>query len=61
MLAITSGRDYPAVKGVIEAILAELKIAAPLEAGDADIAAARSGRLLPLAASAARCSATSAS
>ena len=37
MLAITSGREYPAVKGVIEAILGELKIAAPLEAGDADI------------------------
>ncbi len=27
MLAITSGRDYAAVKGVIEAILGELKIA----------------------------------
>ena len=26
MLGITSGRDYPAVKGVIEAILGELKI-----------------------------------
>ena len=27
MLAITSGRDYPAIKGVIETIVAELKIA----------------------------------
>ncbi len=38
MLAITSGREHPAVKGVIEAILSELKITAPLEAGDSDIA-----------------------
>jgi phenylalanyl-tRNA synthetase beta chain len=38
MLAITSGHGYPAVKGIIEAILAELKIAIPLEATDADLA-----------------------
>jgi phenylalanyl-tRNA synthetase beta chain len=31
MLAITSGRDYPAVKGVLEAILQELKIMRFLE------------------------------
>ena len=37
MLGITSGRDYPAVKGVIEAIVGELKVADPLESGDADI------------------------
>jgi phenylalanyl-tRNA synthetase beta chain len=35
MLAITSGRDYLAVKGVIETILAELKVAVPVAAGDA--------------------------
>jgi phenylalanyl-tRNA synthetase beta chain len=38
MLSITSGREYPVVRGVIEAILSELKIAAPLEAGDTDLA-----------------------
>ena len=51
MLGITSGREYPAVKGVIEAILGELKIAAPLEAGDADIALLDPAACLPLAAS----------
>jgi phenylalanyl-tRNA synthetase beta chain len=35
MLGITSGRDYLAVKGVIETILAELKIAVPMAASDA--------------------------
>jgi phenylalanyl-tRNA synthetase beta chain len=38
MLGIASGRDYLAVKGAIETILAELKIAVPLEAGDTDMA-----------------------
>ena len=38
MLAITSGRDYLAVKGVIETILAELKVALPLAAADAGMA-----------------------
>ncbi len=38
MLAISSGREYLALKGVIEAIAGELKATAPLEAGDADIA-----------------------
>ena len=38
MLAITSGRDYATVKGTIEAIVAELKIAAPLQADDAGVA-----------------------
>ena len=38
MLGITSGRDYATVKGVVETILAELKVTIPLEAGDADIA-----------------------
>lgn len=37
MLGITSGRDLSAVKGVIETILAELKITIPLEATDAQI------------------------
>jgi phenylalanyl-tRNA synthetase beta chain len=37
MLGITSGRDQAIVKGLIEAIAAELKIAEPLEAGDADL------------------------
>jgi phenylalanyl-tRNA synthetase beta chain len=37
MLGITSGRDHAIVKGVIEAIAAELKIAEPLEADDADL------------------------
>jgi len=37
MLAISSGGEYLALKGVIEAIAGELKAAAPLEAGDADI------------------------
>jgi len=37
MLAITSGRDYLAVKGVIETILAELKIAVPMAANDAEM------------------------
>jgi phenylalanyl-tRNA synthetase beta chain len=32
LLAVTSGRDYATVKGAIEAILMELKIADPLEA-----------------------------
>ncbi len=36
MLAITSGRDYPHVKGVIEAVLAALNPAAELETTDAD-------------------------
>lgn len=38
LLAITSGREYPAVKGVIEAILGELKATDPLEASDCDVA-----------------------
>ena len=38
MLAVTSGRDYLAVKGVIEAILAELKVTVPLAADDAGLA-----------------------
>ena len=38
MLAITSGRDYLAVKGVIETILAELKVALPLAAEAAELA-----------------------
>jgi phenylalanyl-tRNA synthetase beta chain len=38
MLAITSGRDYATVKGTIEAVVAELKIAAPLQADDAGVA-----------------------
>jgi phenylalanyl-tRNA synthetase beta chain len=37
MLGITSGRDYPAVKGVIEAIISELKVTTSLESDDADI------------------------
>ncbi len=32
LLGIAGGRDYPAVKGVVEAILCELKIADPVEA-----------------------------
>jgi phenylalanyl-tRNA synthetase beta chain len=38
MLGITSGREYPVVRGVIEAILDALKIAEPLDAGDAQMA-----------------------
>lgn len=38
MLGITSGRSFAAVRGVIDAILAELKIATPLEADDSQIA-----------------------
>jgi len=38
MLAVTSGREYPVVKGLIEAIVSELKIAASVEAGDAHLA-----------------------
>ncbi|MGA2035125.1 MAG: phenylalanine--tRNA ligase subunit beta [Thermoguttaceae bacterium] len=37
MLGISSGRDYPAVKGVIEAIVAALDPAAQLESADADV------------------------
>lgn len=37
MLSITSGRDYLTVKGVIETILAELKVTIPLAAADANI------------------------
>ena len=37
MLGITSGREFAFVRGVIEAILDELKIAIPLEADDADL------------------------
>lgn len=37
MLAITSGREYSVVKGVVEAILREVKATDPLEAADADI------------------------
>ena len=37
MLAITSGRDYATIKGVIESLAAELKITDPLEADDAGI------------------------
>jgi phenylalanyl-tRNA synthetase beta chain len=38
LLAVTSGRDYPAVKGVIEAIVGELKIVDSLEADASDVA-----------------------
>ncbi len=38
MLGINSGRPYAAVRGAIEAILAELKIAIPLEGDDSRIA-----------------------
>lgn len=38
MLAVASGRDYLTVKGVIETILAELKVTIPLAADDAKIA-----------------------
>ena len=37
MLAITSGREYSAVKGVIEAITGELKAVVPLESDDTNI------------------------
>jgi phenylalanyl-tRNA synthetase beta chain len=37
MLGITSGREHAIVKGVIEAIAAELKIVEPLEADDASL------------------------
>jgi phenylalanyl-tRNA synthetase beta chain len=37
MLGISSGRDYAAVKGVIEAILAELKVSTSLDSDDAGI------------------------
>ena len=37
LLGITSGRDYLALRGVIEAILGELKVAEPLEADDAGL------------------------
>ena len=37
MLGITSGRDFAFVRGVIEAILDELKIVIPLEADDAGL------------------------
>jgi phenylalanyl-tRNA synthetase beta chain len=37
MLSITSGRDYLSVKGVVETILAELKITVPLAADDAKL------------------------
>jgi phenylalanyl-tRNA synthetase beta chain len=37
MLGLTSGRDFAFVRGVIDAILDELKIAIPLEADDADL------------------------
>ena len=37
MLAITSGREYSVLKGVIEALVNELKIAAALESHEADI------------------------
>ncbi len=37
MLAITSGRDYAAIKGIIESLAVELKINDPLEADDACI------------------------
>jgi phenylalanyl-tRNA synthetase beta chain len=37
MLAATSGQDYAMVKGAMEAVVAELKIAAPLQADDAGI------------------------
>ena len=59
MLAITSGRGYLAVKGAIEAILDELKIAAPLAGGGRGHGISRPGRLLPRADSATRRSATS--
>ena len=38
MLAVSSGREYLAVKGVIETILAELKVAVPMAADDAGMA-----------------------
>ncbi len=37
MLAVTSGRDYAAIKGIIESLAVELKISDPLEADDACI------------------------
>jgi phenylalanyl-tRNA synthetase beta chain len=37
MLAITSGREYPALKGVIETIVSELKITAALESDGSDV------------------------
>ena len=37
LLGFTGGRDYSAVKGVVEAILCELKIADPVEAEEAGI------------------------
>ncbi len=37
LLGFASGRDYPTVKGVVEAILCELKIADPVEAEEAGI------------------------
>ncbi|MEN6457850.1 MAG: phenylalanine--tRNA ligase subunit beta [Thermoguttaceae bacterium] len=36
-LGITTGRDYPALRGIVEAILSELKITQPLEADDAGL------------------------
>ena len=47
MLAISSGRDYLAVKGVIETILAELKITVPTVGRRRRAGDSRSGRLLP--------------
>ena len=38
MLAVTGGRDYLAVKGVIETILADLRVAIPTSADDAGMA-----------------------
>jgi len=37
MLAITSGRDYATIKGIVESLALELKISDPLEADDAGI------------------------
>ncbi|MCE5268317.1 MAG: phenylalanine--tRNA ligase subunit beta, partial [Planctomycetaceae bacterium] len=37
LLGVTSGRDYPTLRGVIEAILSELKISEPLGADDAGL------------------------
>ncbi len=38
MLAITSGREYSIVKGALEAVVVELKMAAALQADDANLA-----------------------
>ena len=42
MLSIVGGREYAELKGTVEAIVAELKIAEPVEAEDADLKGDRS-------------------